>query len=133
MWRLHPGRMMGTSERQLLRARFAWLCKWLLSHVHGGGRFIVKVVCLPAPLLDGLPVESVSGDLAQPRELVHDTALSLLLVITGVTLSSGSALRGNSSNWACPVHVTVQLGPLSLGMQIPPGAVMVDATEHAWQ
>ena len=44
---------MGTSERQVFRARFAWLCKWLLSDVCGGGLFTVKVVCLPAPLLDG--------------------------------------------------------------------------------
>ena len=29
---------MGTSERQLFRARFAWLCKWLLSDVYGGDR-----------------------------------------------------------------------------------------------
>ena len=40
--------MMGTSERQLFRARIAWLCKWLLSHVCGGGLFTVNLVCLPA-------------------------------------------------------------------------------------
>ena len=38
---------METSERQLFRARFAWSCKWLLSDVYGGRRFIVKVVCPP--------------------------------------------------------------------------------------
>ena len=36
MRRSHPGRMMGTSERQLFRARFAWLCQSLLSDVCGG-------------------------------------------------------------------------------------------------
>ena len=36
---------METSERQLLRARFAWLCKWLLSDVCGGGCFTVNLVC----------------------------------------------------------------------------------------
>ena len=39
---------MGTSERQLFRARIAWLCKWLLSHVCGGGLLPVNLVCLPA-------------------------------------------------------------------------------------
>ena len=39
---------METSERQLFRARFAWLCKWLLSDVYGGHRFTVNLVCLPA-------------------------------------------------------------------------------------
>ena len=42
--------MMGTTERQLFRARFAWLCKWLLSDVYGGGCFTVKVVCLSAEI-----------------------------------------------------------------------------------
>ena len=39
--------MMGTSERQLLPARFAWVFKWLLSHIRGGGRSTVEVVCPP--------------------------------------------------------------------------------------
>ena len=39
---------MRTSERQLFRARFAWLCNWLLSDVCDGGHFTVTVVCLPA-------------------------------------------------------------------------------------
>ena len=73
---------MRTSERQLLRARFAWLCNWLLSDVCDGGRFTVTVVCLPAPLLDRLPVERVSGDLADSaRQLVRDTALLLFLLL----------------------------------------------------
>ena len=41
---------MRTSERQLFRARFAWLCNWLLSDVCDGGHFTVTVVCLPAAL-----------------------------------------------------------------------------------
>ena len=58
--------------------RFAWLCKWLLSDVSGGGRFTVKVVCLPAPFLDRLPVERVSGELADfTQQLVRDAALLL--------------------------------------------------------
>ena len=72
---------MGTSKRQLFRARLAWLCKWLLSDVCGGDHFTVTVVCLPAPLLDRLPVERVSGDLADStRQLVRDTALLLSLL-----------------------------------------------------
>ena len=48
----------------------------------GGGRFIVKVVCLSALLLDRLPVERVSGDLADfTRQLVRDAALLLLLLL----------------------------------------------------
>ena len=39
---------MRTSERQLFRARFAWLCNWLPSDVYDGGHFTVTVVCLPA-------------------------------------------------------------------------------------
>ena len=39
---------MRTSERQLFRARFAWLCNWLPSDVCDGGHFTVTVVCLPA-------------------------------------------------------------------------------------
>ena len=71
---------MGTSERQLLLPWFAWLCKWLLLLVCGGGRLTVTLVCLPAPLLERLRVERVSGDLADPtRRLVRDTALLLLL------------------------------------------------------
>ena len=74
--------MMRTSERQLFRARFAWLCHWLLSDVCDGGHFTVTVVCLPAPLLDRLPVERVSGDLADStRQLVRDTALLLFLLL----------------------------------------------------
>ena len=73
--------MMGTSERQLFRARFALLCKWLLSDVCGGGCFTVEVVCLPAPLFDRLPAERETGDLADStRQLVRDTALLLSLL-----------------------------------------------------
>ena len=36
---LPSGRMMRTSERQLFRARFAWLCNWLPSDVCDGGHF----------------------------------------------------------------------------------------------
>ena len=61
---------MRTSERQLFRARFE-------SDVCGGGRFTVTVVCLPAPLLDRLPVERVSGDLADStRQLVRECAVA---------------------------------------------------------
>ena len=38
---------MGTSERQLLLALFAWLCMWLLLLVYGGGCFTVNFACLP--------------------------------------------------------------------------------------
>ena len=72
---------MGTSERQLFRARFAWLCKWLLSDVYGGDHFTANFVCLPAPFLDRLTVERVSGDLADStRQLVRDAALLLSLL-----------------------------------------------------
>ena len=73
---------MRTSERQLFRAGFAWLCRWLLSDVCGGGRFTVTVAYLPAPLLDRLRVERVSGDLADStRQLERDTPLLLLLLL----------------------------------------------------
>ena len=72
---------METSERQLFRARFAWLCKWLLSNVCDGGRFTVNLVSLPALLRDRLPAERVSGDLADStRQLVRDGALLLSLL-----------------------------------------------------
>ena len=46
------------------------------NSVYGGGLFTVKVVCLPAPLLDRLLVERVWSDLADStRQLVRDTAL----------------------------------------------------------
>ena len=49
---LHPGRMVRTSKRQLFRARFAWLCNWLLSDVCDGGpelllRYHVRVARVP--------------------------------------------------------------------------------------
>ena len=71
---------METSERQLFRVRFAWLCKWLLSDVYGGGRFYrqlgVSARTPPRPA----PVRRASGDLADStRQLVRDTALLLLL------------------------------------------------------
>ena len=72
---------METSERQLFRARFAWLSKWLLSSVCDGGRFTVNLVSLPALLRDRLPAERVSGDLADStRQLVRDAALLLSLL-----------------------------------------------------
>ena len=87
--------MVGTSERQLFRARFAWLCKWLLSDVCGGGRFTVKVVCLPTPLLDRLPVERVSGDLADfTRQLERDAALLLSLLSRLDLLSVATRVDG---------------------------------------
>ena len=79
---------------------------------------------LPAPLLDRLPVEWVSGDLADStHQLPRDTAL----------LFSRNC-RG-SCVWICSpwrlvvlgllVHATGQLGLLTLGMQTPLVAVMV--------
>ena len=122
---------MGTSERQLLLAWFAWLCKWLLVHVCGGGRFTVSFGWLLALLLDGLLAERVSGDLADStRRLVRDTALLFLLskltwhlrldVLSVVTRRIGIA---GSRNRAASV--------LTLVIQNPLGAVMVDATELA--
>ena len=53
---------------------------WLHMVVNGGGNFTVKVACLPAPLLERLLVEGMSGNLADStRQLVHTTALLLLL------------------------------------------------------
>ena len=119
---------MGTSERQLFRARFAWLCKWLLSDVCGGGRFIVKVVCLPEPLLDRLPVERVSGDLADfTRPLVRDAALLLvLLLLSKLDLLSVATRRietaGSRNRTAVSPH-SPDSNP----------SWLVDATEHAWR
>ena len=59
----------------------AWLCNWLLSDVCSGGRFTVTVVSART-LLDRLPVERVSGDLADSTlQLVRDTALLLFLLL----------------------------------------------------
>ena len=53
---------------------------WLHMVVYGGGNFTVKVACLPAPLLERLLVEGMSGDLADStHQLAHTTALLLLL------------------------------------------------------
>ena len=47
--------------------------RWWLFYRHS---------CVSAPLLDRLPVETVSGDLAgSTRQLVSDTALLLLLLL----------------------------------------------------
>ena len=131
--RLHPGRMMGTSEGQLLRAWFAWLCKWLLSHVYGGGLFTVNLVCSARTPLRPTPCEEGVG---RPRRL-HPSActryctavlsrpsrhsrLDLLFVATrriGTVCSrnraTGSPLSGDA-------------------MQTLAGAVMVDATGHGF-
>ena len=72
---------MGTSERQLVRALFPWMCRLLSMVVYGGGNFGCRIACLPAPLLDRLLVERMSGDLADStHQLVHTTALLLLLL-----------------------------------------------------
>ena len=44
-----PGRMMGTSQRQLLRAWLAWLCVWSHWLVYGGGCFFPKWCVCPNP------------------------------------------------------------------------------------
>ena len=101
---------MGTSERQLLLPWFAWLCKWLLLLVCGGGRFTVTLVCLPAPLLDRLPVERVSGDLADPtRRLVRDTALLLLLSKLTWHLRLDLLSVCNSSHWTAQPQLVFSL------------------------
>ena len=121
---------MGTSERQLLLTWFAWPCKWLLLLVCGGGRFTVNLVCLPAPHLDRLSVERVSGDFADStRQLARGTALlSLLSKLTWhLRLDLLSVATRRIGTVGSRNRAT---GVLTLGIQTPLGAVMVDATEQ---
>ena len=121
VWHLHPGRMIEVLERQLLRAWFAWLCKCLLSHVCGGGRFTVNLACLPAP--PPLLVERVSGDLADStRQSVRDAAPS--------SLPSSRNCRVTCV-WICsPWHLVAPR--LLVQAETPLVAVMVDAIEYGF-
>ena len=63
----------------------------------GGGRFTVNFACLPAPLLDRLPVERASATSQTPPVSPYGfSALSSLPSSRpDVSTASGSALRGN--------------------------------------
>ena len=98
---------MGTSERQLVRALFPWLCRLLSMVVYGGGNFGCRVACLPAPLLDRLLVERMSGDLADStHQLVHTTALLLLRGLHSA-LQRPSELPLLTFNLDCPLLLAV--------------------------
>ena len=113
---------MGTSERQLFRAQFAWLCRWLLSDVCGGGCFTVTVVSARTPPRP-TPVERVSGDLADStRQLVRDTALLLLLC---------SRSRRGTFVWVCPPWRLVVLLLLRLISSCSQRAVSVSGHHDA--
>ena len=104
VWRLRPGRMMGTSERQLFRARFAWLCKRLLSDVCGGCCYIVKVVFLSARLLGRLlwrGCRATSQTQSVSLYVTLHCCCRCCALVADVALLSGSALRGNSWLWDC--------------------------------
>ena len=76
--------------------------------VYGGGNFGCRIACLPAPLLDRLLVERMSGDLADStHQLVHTTALLLLLLLLLLGLHSAfqrpSELPLLTFNLGCPL------------------------------
>ena len=80
---------MGTSERQLLRAWFAWLCKWLLLLVRGRGRFTVNLMCLPAHLKKKKRKTNESKKLFRLFNLCHlrpSTTLSSCLTFSAPTV-----------------------------------------------
>ena len=71
--------------------------------VYGGGNFGCKGACLPAPLLDRLLVERMSGDLVESiHRLVHITALLLLLGLHSA-LQRPSELPLLTFNLGCPL------------------------------
>ena len=79
-----PSRQDDGNVRAPALSRAVWVVVQVLALglVCGGGRFTVTVVRLPAPLLDLLPVERVSGDLADStHQHERDTALLLLLLL----------------------------------------------------
>ena len=112
---------------QLLLAWFAWLCKWLLLLVYGGGLFTVNLVC-------SAPHPSSTDSLWRGCRATWQTppVSSSAMLHCSHCHPLGTCVR-ICSPWQLvvprlSVHATVQLGLLSLGMQTPRGAVMVDAT-----
>ena len=117
---------MGTSERQLFRARFG-----VVVYVVAVATCTVVIFLMSTWWFCPHPssTDSCGESVGRPRRLHPSACTRYCSLETDVALASWICSPWQPVALGLSVHVTVQLGLLSLGMQTPPGAVMVDATE----